>query len=85
LDLPQRPAEHLTVQKHQGVQCLVLSAGRDLPLRREVGQELCDLRLAHFQRMAFAVEQDEALGPEDIRFFRSDAIVTDADRVPYGL
>jgi len=40
-----------------------------------------DVRVAHFSRMAFVVEESEALDPVDIGFFGADRIALETNGV----
>jgi hypothetical protein len=59
----QLDAQHLLIEEQQGVERLVLRAGRDVVVGRQVGQEAFDFRCAHRVRVAQAVEANEAFGP----------------------
>jgi hypothetical protein len=56
----------LLVQEQQRAQGLVLRAGRNVPVRCQIGQELLDFATAHVARMASLVELNEADDPFDV-------------------
>ena len=49
--------------------------GGDVLVDRGMGVELHDLRLSHLQRVAFTVEENEPLGPEDVGVLGPDAVM----------
>jgi len=78
VDAAQVDLQHLLVQKEQGVERLVLRAGRDATVDRQVGEELLDLGGAHVTRVPFAVEEDESRDPLDIAGLGAQGVVADA-------
>jgi hypothetical protein len=73
--------QHLLVQEHQGIEGLVLRAGRDLPVHGQVGEELLHLGGAHRARMPLVVEVDEARDPLDVALLRAPRIVANAQHL----
>lgn len=71
--------EHLTVKKEEGAEGLILGGGGDGAIDGEMTEEGGDLGFAHGAGMAFAVEEDEAANPIEIRLFGTDAVVFDAE------
>jgi hypothetical protein len=69
------------VQEQQRIERLVLRGCANASLRRQTGKKLGDLRLCHFQWMAFVVKEYVSLNPMDIRLFGSIAIVPSPDRL----
>lgn len=55
--------------------------GGDLPVRREMIQKRCHLRLAHGFGVALAVEKDEAPDPVRVRLLRAPAVIAATDRL----
>src|SRR5207244_4673368 len=74
--------ENFTIQKKNCVQRLVLSRGADMAVVRQTGEKPCNLRLAHFSRMALVMEENKPLNPPYIRLFGFAAVMSDADRLP---
>jgi hypothetical protein len=60
--------QHLFVQEQQGMEGLVLRAGRDVPVHSQVREELLDLGSAHVSWMAFVVKQNQAARPVGVAF-----------------
>jgi len=73
--------QHLLVHEHQGIEGLVLCAGRDVPVYRQMGEELLHLGGAHVPRMTQLVEADEAGGPLNVAFLSASGVVTDAQHL----
>ncbi len=48
-------------------------------------QERFDFQLAHFLRMGFTVEEDEAPDPFDISFFSAVGVVAQADGLAHTI
>lgn len=65
----ERLFEHAAVEEEDGVEGLVLGGGGDLFLGGEVSEEVFDFGLAHVDRVAFAVEGDEAPDPIHVLSF----------------
>jgi hypothetical protein len=55
--------QHLAVEKQERIERLVLRAGRNTALRRQIAQKLFDLRGAHSARVPHPVKQDETPCP----------------------
>ncbi len=70
--------QHLLIQEEQGVEGLVLRAGRDMAVGRQVGQEALDLRGSQGGGVAQAVKADVALGPVGIAVFGARRELADA-------
>ena len=78
-DFAQVFIENLAVQEQQGRESLILSAGRNLFLERQVSQELFDFRRSHLGGVAEAVEADEAAIPVYISGFGARGVGPTAD------
>lgn len=75
----QIPVQHLAVEKQQCGQGMVLGGRGHAALGGQGGKKRLDLRRAHVDRVALAVEQDEALDPVAIGLLGAQAVVTGAD------
>lgn len=75
--------QHVAVQKQDGVQRLVLRGSRYIALHGQVAEKRCDLIGAHFERMAFVMEQNESLDPLHICLLSTDAVVADSHQLTY--
>ncbi len=64
---------------------LVLRRGRDLPLHRQLSEELRNLVLPHLRRVTFAMEEDKTADPIQLRLLGSDAVAAGAQQLPYLL
>lgn len=71
--------QYFLVQEQDSAQCLILGGSGDVALHGQVGQELLDLRFAHFLGVALAVKQDVALDPVHVGLLGADAVVLEAD------
>ena len=60
VDAARIDLQDLLIQEQQGVERLVLRAGRHVPHDRQMAEELLDFGSAHVARVPFAVEEDEA-------------------------
>jgi len=69
-------SKNVAVQEQQRRERLILCRAADMFFRRKMSQICIDLRLAHLGRVAFVMEQDEALDPMDVRFFRPFAVMS---------
>src|SRR5919106_6195714 len=67
--------EHLLVKKKQCAESLVLSRCGDALFDREMSEKLGDFFFAHFVRMAFAVEKNEAANPIDVGLLGADGVM----------
>ena len=74
--------EHLTIQKEQGAECLILGGGRDLVTHGQRGQECGDLGWAHVGGMPLVMEEDEPPDPVDVGFLGPPTVVPGADGLP---
>jgi hypothetical protein len=74
-ELARRLPEHAAVEEHERIQRLVLRRRRHAGFRREVAQERRDLRRPERDRMALAMEEDEASHPMDVRTLGTLAVV----------
>lgn len=61
-------SENLPVEKEYGVERLVLSRGRDLPLDGQRREEGFDFGLVDLEGVPLVVEEDKPPNPMDIRF-----------------
>jgi len=75
--------EDQPVEKHQGVEGLVLGCGGNLAVDGEVIVEGDDLRLAHLPGVALAVEEDVAFGPFEIGLLGSDTVMLAPDEIAH--
>jgi hypothetical protein len=71
-------AQDVAMQEEERRERLRLGRGADVVLRREVGEEGVDLRLAHRGGMTQAVEADEAPHPEAVGLLGAAAVVARA-------
>ena len=72
-------AEDLLIQEQQRRQGLPVGACRHLPVRHQPTQKGLDFRLRQLGRVAEIVEPNERPHPVDIRLFRAQAVVQQAD------
>lgn len=77
-------SQNVPVQKQDGAEGLRLCRGTDMLFDGQMRQELVDLLLAHFCRMAFSVEEDESPDPGHIGLFRSSAVVPRAQSISHS-
>ena len=75
VDRPDFLLQNLALEEKQRTEGLILGGGRDVAVNSQVGNESLDFGAAHFFRVAFVVEEDEALDPVQIGVFRADGIV----------
>ena len=75
------PPQHVLVQEKKRAQCLVLAGGAQVSVGGEAREELRDLLLTHFVRMAFAVKENEPPDPADIGPLGSMAVMPGPDGV----
>ena len=75
--------EYVLIKKDESVECLILCRRGDLTAYREIGKKRLDLGQAHRFRMAFVVEENEALYPAEISLFGADAVMLEADLVAH--
>jgi hypothetical protein len=68
----------MTVEKDEGIECLILGARRHMPLCGQMRQELFDFWGTHVTRMPFVVEQDEATGPLHVTAFGFQGVMLQA-------
>ena len=64
-----------SVQKEQGVKCLILRTGTDAPFETEMIEVLLDLRRSHILRMTLIVEENELFRPVDVALLRTIAVI----------
>ena len=67
--------EHLLIKKQQRAESLILSGGGDILFDCEISKEFCDFFLAHFARVAFAMEENITANPIDVRLFGPDRVM----------
>ena len=72
-------AENTLEQEDYSVECLVLRRCRDLPLDRQMGQELFDLAAAHAAGVPKLMEPDECHDPSYIGLFGPVGIMQRSD------
>jgi len=77
-----QPGEHLAVEEQEGAEGLVVCRSSDVFLDRQVGEKGFDLGIAHFGRVAHAVEVDVAFDPADVGLLGAIGIVFEADGIP---
>jgi len=51
-----------------------LGGGRNVPMRRQIGEKFGDLAFAQFARVTLPMEKNEPANPIQIRLFRAQAI-----------
>ncbi len=73
--------EDFAIEKEDGRESLVLGGGRDVLFDGEVGEEGLDFWGAHFERVAFVVEEYEAAHPVEVGLFRAVGVVFGAQDV----
>ena len=71
----------MAVEEHQGAEGLILSAGGDVVVYGQVGQEGVDLRRSHVARMPQTVKANEAHNPLGVGLFGAKGIVAETDFV----
>jgi hypothetical protein len=71
----QLTAEHFFVQEQQRRKRLILRAGGDLPVKREVVQKGGDLCLSKLGRVAFSSKANEPFDPMNVRLFRAATVI----------
>lgn len=71
--------KHLSIEKKQCAQGLVLGGSGDLGFHGEVGQERLHFRRSQVLGVTLAVKEDEALDPVQVRLLGADAVVLEAD------
>ncbi len=80
---PRNPLiQHLAVEEQKRAQRLVLGGGRHFSLDGERREKLRDLRGAHLDGMALAVEQDVSADPRDVCLLGTAAVVARAEDIP---
>jgi len=72
------PLEDLPIKEEEGAEGLILGGGGDAAVDGEVTEEGGNLRFAQLLGVAFAMEEDEAANPIEIRLLGADAVVFDA-------
>jgi hypothetical protein len=72
--------QHVTIEKEQGGEGLILGRRADLELGRKRREKRGDLACAHFFGRAFVMEEDESHDPGPIGFLGSWAQVTETYR-----
>ena len=85
VDVAEGNAEHLAVEKDEGVHGLVLGGGADAPLGGEPRKEGGDLKGAGFglaRPETVGMERDEAPRPADVGFFCAERVVLEAGFFP---
>ena len=79
INVCQRFIEDVLVHKEDGAEGLILGRSSYILVNSQMGEELFDFGSAHFGRVAFLVEKDEAFAPLDINFFGADGVMFQAD------
>ncbi len=69
------------VQEEDGGEGLVLGGGGDVALGGKMGEEGLNVGCAHFGRVAFVAEEDEAANPVYVGFFGAVGVVFGAQGV----
>jgi len=67
--------EHPLIEEQQSGKRLILRGGSDMFVYREMRQKLRYLSLAHFVRVAFAVKENVAPDPVDVRLLSADRVM----------
>ena len=70
--------EDLGVQKDKGIEGLVLRAGGNMAIDRQVGEEGADLGCTHVLRVAQAMKADKAFGPVEVASFGAGRVMAGA-------
>ena len=78
-------AQDALVEKHEGIQGLVLRRGADVVLHRKVAQERPDLVGSHLFRVADSVVKDESPDPVDVRLLGARAVMERPNRLPHPI
>lgn len=71
----------MAVEEQDGAESLILRGGRDLFVRYKMGEELVDLRRAHFFRMALVMKENEFLHPKDVGIAGARGVMFKVDDV----
>jgi hypothetical protein len=85
LDPRQVLFQYFAIQEEDGVQRLILRGCGDFAADGEVAEEGAEVIGAQLARVAFAVEEDVATDPLQIRLLGSDAVVLDPDDVAHPI
>ena len=83
--LPQFPPNHVTIEKQERVEGLVLSGSRDMSIHSQMSQESLDLGLPHFEGVFLIMKEHEPLGPRDVALFGSDRVMSHANSISHLL
>ena len=78
LDEVEFSLEHLLVKKQQRAESLVLSGCSDALFDRKMSEKFGNFFLAHFLWMAFAMKENVAANPIDVRLLSADGVMFDA-------
>jgi hypothetical protein len=74
--------EHVTIEKEQGAERLILRRGAHMMLYSERGQKVFNLLFAQLGRVAFAMKENETLHPMYVGVFGPQTVVAEANRGP---
>ena len=67
--------EYLAIQEQEGVESLVLSAGRHLLVDRQIAEKMVDLGTSHIRRTSIMVKSDKSTDPLEVCSFRFRRVV----------
>ncbi len=77
----QLDVEDVAIEEEDGADRLILGGGGGFTFDDEMGDELVDLRDAHFARVAFVVKENVFTNPVNVGFFGARGVLLDADLV----
>ncbi|MBU0493635.1 MAG: hypothetical protein KKB13_17455 [Chloroflexi bacterium] len=73
--------QHLSIEEQDGTVGLILGGRGHVSVHGQVGEEGCDLGVAHLIGVALVVKEDKAADPVHVGLFGADGIVFEADGV----
>ena len=85
VDGAEVPAKDALVEKHEGIQGLVLRRGADVLFHREVAQERPNLFGSHLLRVADSVVKNESPDPVNVCLLGARAVVERANHLPHPI
>jgi len=80
-EVAQVELEDVLVEKHEGVEGLVLGGSGNVAIDSEVAKKSINFGGAQVRRMAFAVKENEAPDPVEVSFFSPQAVMIDPQSV----
>ncbi len=84
-DIAQRSVKHMPIQKHQGIQSLILSSGSNTSIDGQKSKESAHLGFGHIRGMALAVKQNEPANPVNVRLFSRETHVPQPDNTAHRI